>query len=501
MAERTAIRGGWVVAWGKDGHHMLEGGTVVVEGNRIVFVGFPDDPACPSAERVIDARGKLVSPGLINLHGIANLDLQVLSIDGTSAGGGYNRPISVLDPGTSHILSDEDFRTSAEFSVATMLKAGNTTFCGVTTGATKLWEDAASEPYALAEAAEQMGARAWLAHTYQETCDYAEPDGTPRVVWDRDKAQVGLDHATNFIKYLRGRAEGRLTGFLFPKRTQRCSNDLLQETMRQSGSLGGVHVRSHFSHSLQEYRDFKSKNNGTMVEWLRDIGFLGPQVCLTHVLFIAGHSATGDQPGEDLEILAGTGTSVCHCPVVFARGGVAMESFSRYVAAGINMGLGTDTFPPDLVEEMRLGALINKVVDRSRSVGTVRDFYTAATIGGAKALGRDDLGRLAPGCTADISIFNLGGLTAGPIDDPMRTFVHFRRGRDCDTVLVDGKVVVEDGRVVGIDEENLAHRSQQVWERYKASIVAWDYAKRPADVMYPPLLPLVRRRSTDRTSS
>ena len=61
--------------------------------------------------------------------------------------------------------------------------------------------------------------------------------------------------------------------------------------------------------------------------------------------------------------------------------------------------------------------------------------------------------------------------------------------------------MVEDGRVVGIDEENLAHRSQQVWERYKASIVAWDYAKRPADVMYPPLLPLVRRRSRDRTSS
>ena len=120
-----AIRGGWVVAWGEEGHQVLDSGTVVVEGNRIVFVGFLDDPACPSAGRVIDARGKLVSPGLINLHGIANLDLQVLRIDGSPTEG-YNRPASVLDPNTPHILSDADFRASAEFCVASMLKAGNT---------------------------------------------------------------------------------------------------------------------------------------------------------------------------------------------------------------------------------------------------------------------------------------------------------------------------------------------------------------------------------------
>ena len=73
------------------------------------------------------------------------------------------------------------------------------------------------------------------------------------------------------------------------------------------------------------------------------------------------------------------------------------------------MGIGTDTYPPDLLEEMRFGALVNKVVEGSRGAGTVRDFYNAATIGGAKALRRDDLGRLASGCTADISIFDFSG--------------------------------------------------------------------------------------------
>ena len=157
------------------------------------------------------------------------------------------------------------------------------------------------------------------------------------------------------------------------------------------------------------------------------------------------------------------------------------------------MGLGTDTFPPDLVEEMRVGALINKVIDGQQNAGTVRDFYNACTIGGAKALSRDDLGRLAPGCTADISIFNLPGISAGPIDDPMRTFVHFCDGWDCDTVLVDGKVVVEGGNVVGVDEEALANRAQQTWKKYKAGLVAWDQAKRPADVLIPPLFPIAGR--------
>ena len=102
---KIAFRGGWVVGWSDGRHQVLEGGTVVVEKDRIIFVGFPDDPACPSADRVIFTQGKLVSPGLINLHCIANLDLQVLSIDtGRSLGPGL--PISMSDshPDKTHIL-------------------------------------------------------------------------------------------------------------------------------------------------------------------------------------------------------------------------------------------------------------------------------------------------------------------------------------------------------------------------------------------------------------
>ena len=81
---RIAIKGSWIVAWDEDGHHVLEDGVVVTENDRIAFVGFQGDPNCPSADQVIDATGMLVSPGLINLHAIANLDLQVLRMDASS---------------------------------------------------------------------------------------------------------------------------------------------------------------------------------------------------------------------------------------------------------------------------------------------------------------------------------------------------------------------------------------------------------------------------------
>ncbi len=484
-----AIKGSWVVGWSEERHHIIKDGVVVTNDDRIEFVGSQGDPNCPAADRTIDATGMLVSPGLINLHAIANLDLQVLRMDATNESK-FPKPESfVMDASQPYILTDEEYRVSADFSVATLLKNGSTSFINVTTSASKRWEDT-SETYALSEASERMGIRAWIGHFYQEACNYTDDEDRTHIVWDSKKGQQAMDHGIEVVKYLQKKDHPLLNGILFPVRTDGCSDDMLKETVRQAKLLGGVHIRSHFSEYPEEFRGFKAKNpKRSMVEWLNDIGFLGSNICLTHSIFIAGHSFTGDGPGQDLELLAQTGTSVCHCPVVSARGGKAMESFGRYVRAGVNMGIGTDTHPPDILEEMRMGAIINKIVEKSRDAGTVRDFYNAATIGGAKALGRDDLGRLAAGCTADISIFDFTHLTAAPLDDPMRMLVHAANGRDCHTVLVGGRVVVREGRVVGVDEEELAHKARKAWLKYKGGIAAWDPAGRPSEELFPPLFP------------
>lgn len=488
---RTAIQGGWIIGWHNNEHCILDGGIVVYNGNTIEFVGFPGDPECPNPDRIINATGKLTSPGFINTHCIANFDLQILSIDHPRREG-YNRPSWVIEPNAQTIMKDDDFRISADFNVTSLLKCGNTSFGAVTTGLTKFWDDADAEPYALAEASDRLGARAWISHLYQEACDYTDEYGIPQSVWDSSRARNGLDKALNFIKYANRSGNERLEGFLFPYQTARCSDELLKETMHQSKILGNVHVRSHFSQSLTEFKEHKAKTDKSMVEWLESIGFLGSQVTLAHAQYIAGHRATGDGPGDDLQILADTLTTVCHTPIVYARSGDFLESFSRYARSGVNMALGCDTFPPDILEEIRMGSLINKVIERDRMAGTLKEFFNAATIGGAKALGRDDIGKLEVGCKADISVFNITAFDNGPIDDPMRTLIHFANGRACDTVIVDGNVVVENGVVNGVDEEQLLQDAQRVWTKYKTGIVSWDYAKRSGHEMWPSLFPTKR---------
>lgn len=487
---KTGINGEWVVAWIDGKHQVINKGTVVFENEEVIFVGFQGDPNSPVPDKIIDASGKIVSPGLINLHCIANLDLQLLKMD-SGDGEALPKPkhfvVNEMEPS---LWTDQDFINSAEFSVATLLKSGSTSFASVTSSATKRWSEAGPEPYALAEASEKMGARAWVAAFFQEGCSYTDTDGSVGIIWDSKKGQYALDKSLDLIKYLKVKDNELLTGFLFPARTDRCSDDLLRETIKQSKRFGGLHVRSHFSEYLTEYREFKSRNpKRTMIEWLDDVGFLGPNVCLTHCIYIAGHSDTGEEAKDDLSILANSETSVCHCPLVISRAGAVFESFSRYIGAGINTGIGTDTFPPDLIEEIRLAALLNKALDRSRNVGTIEEVYNAITIGGAKALGREDLGRLAVGCKADISIFDLSGLAMGVIDDPMRTLIHIATGRDCDTVIVNGKVVVEAGHVNGIDEAELKNRAQTSWLKYKTGIVSWDWRGRDIDQMFPPSIP------------
>jgi cytosine/adenosine deaminase-related metal-dependent hydrolase len=258
---------------------------------------------------------------------------------------------------------------------------------------------------------------------------------------------------------------------------------LLQETMRQSRLLGDAHIRTHVAEYASDVTASMRRYGKPPLEWMLDTGMVGPQVCLTHAIHYRDFS--------EVEALARSGTSVCHCPVVNAREGDALNSFSRYRAAGLNLGIGTDTFPPDLVEEMRIGSLLCKVVDGKRGAGSVAEFFHAATVGGADALGRADLGRLAAGAAADICIWTIASLRHGHGDDPMRAFVHFASGRDCDTVIVAGREVLTGGMVPGLDEEQLMHRSRIAWDKYRRRLASW--AGDATDRVYPAAIPLSRR--------
>ena len=157
----------------------------------------------------------------------------------------------------------------------------------------------------------------------------------------------------------------------------------------------------------------------------------------------------------------------------------------------MNVGLGTDTYPRDLISEMRWASLLCKVVEHDFTVATAADVFNAATLAGARALRRDDIGRLAPGAKADIVILDMQSLRIGPYRDPIKALVNCGTGDDVETVIVDGRTVVADGRVVGIDEEALRREAQQEAERLWATVPEWHWQRLTTEqlspISFPPL--------------
>jgi len=137
-----------------------------------------------------------------------------------------------------------------------------------------------------------------------------------------------------------------------------------------------------------------------------------------------------------------------------------MESFARLRCAGVRIGLGTDTFPPDMVENMRLGVSLCRVADHSVSAASAADFYDAATVDAADALGRSDLGRLAVGAKADMTIFDLSDFAIGQVIDPIQTMILSGTGRDFKTSIINGRVVMRDREIPGVDLAAWAARAQ-----------------------------------------
>lgn len=209
---------------------------------------------------------------------------------------------------------------------------------------------------------------------------------------------------------------------------------------------------------------------------------------LGHCIYVSGHSTTSWPYKGDLETIGTSGATVGHAPLTFARRGVKLESFQRYRDHGINMSIGTDTYPLDILSEMQAACLTGKLADANFESATARDIFNAATLGGARALGRQDLGRLAPGAKADLVIVDLDTLRIGPYRDPIRALVYCGHGGLVDTVIIGGKVVVEGGRLIAWDERrvltDVRASSARAWDRFPC----YDPHRRTVEEVYPPSL-------------
>src|SRR5438128_3010218 len=230
------------------------------------------------------------------------------------------------------------------------------------------------------------------------------------------------------------------------------------------------------------------RHGKTPIAWLNDLGVLGENTVLGHAIIVGGSSWT-NYPAGDVAIMADAGCSVAHAVWVFARRGVAMESFARYLAAGVNMSLGTDTNPQSIIEAMRWAAVCSKIAERETEATTAADAFDAATLGGARALGRDDLGRIAPGARADLVLWKARSWGMTPLRDPVKNIVYNATAEDVDRVWVNGRLVVDGGRVRAADERAIFAALQAGGERMWPRMGPFDRAGRDADALSPQTYP------------
>jgi cytosine/adenosine deaminase-related metal-dependent hydrolase len=248
----------------------------------------------------------------------------------------------------------------------------------------------------------------------------------------------------------------------------------------------------HTAQSLNEFHESRRRYGKTPIQFLHDTGFLGPDVIVTHVLYTTFNPVTGFPAHDtaDIERIAQSGAILGHTPLIYSRGGYYLRALGEFLRHGVTVGIGTDAFPMDMIREMRYAAVMGKVAERNARAVTAADVFNAATLGGAQALGRDDLGRLAPGAKADLLIVDLTGLHVGLIDDPIKTLVYMASQRDIETVIVDGKVVVEEGRIPGLDEEELARQANRVNQWQKDAFIAQNPFEGSTVEFFPPSFPI-----------
>jgi len=450
----TLLKGGWVAAWDGSQHRIIERGQVAFQDERIVYVG----PRFEGhADVVIDRQEWFVCPGFINLHGHVGVELTASVVDVSRSGRfassqafAENAPLFMWPT-----LTPEQQRLGAEFSLVQMLRTGSTTVVDAHGYGTIWWlgNPPTDEAY-LAETVGRIGSRAYLALGFRSARSYQRADGSRAWHWDEEMGKTLLQEALRFADEHHKTHDERVHVLICPHAVDNCSPALLAVTLQEARARNLI-IEIHTAQYMGEVNLIRELYGETPVGHLHNLGFLGPDIILGHCIFVSGHPAVGGDPDLDLKLIADSGSSVAHSPLPFARGGTAMYSLPRYLDQGINVGIGCDIWPADIIEEMRLAWFLGKHTNRTAERPTCLEVFTAATVGSADALGRGDLGRLAPGARADIVCVDLSRYHYGPILDPVRSLVAFGKGQDVDTIFVDGRKVVDGGHVLNADEEEL----------------------------------------------
>jgi 5-methylthioadenosine/S-adenosylhomocysteine deaminase len=432
----TLIRNGIVFPMGEVAHAVFDPGSVLIEGDRIVAVATVDeldaDPRAAGAE-IVDATDHAVLPGLHNCHlhsGLLRGTAESMSL--------WDWLKAYVDP-AHKALTPEIARAASMQCYAEGLLAG-------TTSVMDMWRFMEGS----ADVAAELGLRATLVPYVadEEGFDFFESIESNRRLLE--------SHATA--------AEGRVRTWVGLEHLMYCTKECFAQAASLMDEFGtGLHT--HSSESIWEVEESLKRWARRPIEVFYDRGILGPRTVVAHCVWLSD---------REIELLAQTDTAVAHCPtsnMKLASGPARIGDLRR---AGVRVGIGSDGEKEnnnlDLIEEMKVASLLQKVTTLDPTTGDPWDVLGLATSGGAAALGLGEItGTLAPDRHADVVTVSLRGLHTtpimhGPLFNVAAHLVFSSSGHDVRDVWVDGRALVRDGRPITFDVERVRADAQAAAE-------------------------------------
>jgi cytosine/adenosine deaminase-related metal-dependent hydrolase len=313
--------------------------------------------------------------------------------------------------------------------------------------------------------------------------------GERRIRFDEPEGERGLADAVDFFDELAAAADPLLTPVFLPCRIETLTPRLLAATAEAAAERGAL-VRLHALQGEAERAHILAAHGCTPLELIEAQGLLTDRLIVPHGVFLDVNPRVHGEDRGDLARLVDAGVSIVHCPLTNARYGSELETFRRYRDAGLTIALGTDSFPPDLIRGIDTGVSVAKVQNGSLAAGDVAGYVEAATLGGARALHRSDLGRIAVGAQADLTAFRLDDVRMGAIDDPLRTLVLNGSARDACLTMVAGRVVMRDGLIDGVDLDAVRADTQVLFAKMRSAYTGRDHLAGATDDLFPPVFPI-----------
>lgn len=442
-----------------DAGRIREDTDVLVRDGRVAGLGPSGSFADAPVDKRIDGAAKCVMPGLVNAH--------------THSPAAFAKGTVDRDDHPRFMWrnqADTVGRTREEIHACTLLAALEM----LRTGTTAVVDNYPEQPFEEADvepvvaAYKEAGLRAAIAlRVYDEPYyDILPRTGAalPRDLGERLEASPlaprpageQLELCRRIVERWDEGPGGMIRIMVAPSAPLRCSDDFLRGVAGLARSHG-VGVHTHLLETPVAVDICRARHGKSLVERMRDLDLLGPHVSCAHGIYVSE---------EDIALLAGSGTTIVHNPVSNLRIGDGVAPVVEMARAGVPLALGTDGPSTNdnlnLFEEVKLAAILHRTQGASRDRWIAdREALAMGTVGGARALGlAGELGTVAEGARADLVLLDLDTPQFTPLNDVLRQIVYADCGRAVDTVIVDGRIVVEGGRAATIDEPALLSRAR-----------------------------------------